>query len=370
MNSISWFTPTAFIDVDILIVPELAKSYKIDWMITGPRKPAIYSKLEAMASESLHVEFYAIKHKWYIPLSYFEYIKAFKRLVDKGNDLIYVDKAPQFLNYYAAIRTLPVERTIFATHNVKTPKGAHFEKKARYYMSKLLNKYCNFQVFSRNQLEYLENMVQGKNVLYAPLALKDYGKKGERTKHHGIVNFLSFGQIKHYKRIDILIDAAQKLYEETGKLFVVTIAGRCPNWAEYSKRIKYPQLFDLHIGYIDDSKVADLFANANYLVLPYQDLAQSGAITVAFNYGVPVITSDIPQFQEFVEEGVNGFLFQSESVECLKNVMLNTLVMSQDAYNKLLKSTEKYVSNNYSLKAITDRYETYFNQLLLMNHIK
>lgn len=181
---------------------------------------------------------------------------------------------------------------------------------------------------------------------------------------------MSFGHIRHYKRIDILIDAAQKLYEKTGKLFVVTIAGRCPNWAEYSKRIKYPQLFDLHVGYIDDSKVADLFANANYLVLPYQDLAQSGAITVAFNYGVPVITSDIPQFQEFVEEGVNGFLFQSESVECLKNVMLNTLVMSQDAYNKLLKSTEKYVSNNYSLKAITDRYETYFNQLLLKNHIK
>lgn len=365
MNSISWFTPISFIDVDILIVPELSKSFKIDWMIAGSRKPAVYAKLKAMASDNLQVEFQTIKYKWYNPLSYLEYRKAFKILVKKDYDLIYIDKAPQFFNYYAAKNILPKEKTVFASHNVKTPKGAHFEHKARYYMKKLLNTYQNFQVFSRNQLEYLNNMVDGKNVLYAPLALKDYGEKGERTLHHDVINFLSFGQIKHYKRIDLLIDAAQNLYEETGKKFVVTIAGRCPSWGEYSKRIKYPELFDLHIGYVDDSEVADLFANADYLVLPYQDLAQSGAITVAFNYGVPVITSDIPQFQEFVEEGVNGFLFHSEKLECLKEIMLKALELPKKDYMELLKSTEDFVNKNYSLQAITNKYKDYFNQLLL-----
>ena len=102
MNSISWFTPISFIDVDILIVPELSKTFKIDWMIAGSKKPAIYSKLEAMASDNLHVEFQTIKYKWYNPLSYIDYRNAFKSLVNKGNDLVYVDKAPRLYNYYAA----------------------------------------------------------------------------------------------------------------------------------------------------------------------------------------------------------------------------------------------------------------------------
>lgn len=370
MNSISWFTPISFIDVDILIVPELSKTFKIDWMIAGSKKPAIYSKLEAMASDNLHVEFQTIKYKWYNPLSYIDYRNAFKSLVNKGNDLVYVDKAPRLYNYYAAKWLLKKNKTVFATHNVKTPNGAHLERIARYYMTKLLKNFYNFQVFSHNQQEYLESIVQGKNVLYAPLALKDYGNKGERTKHIDIVNFLSFGQIRHYKRIDLLIDAAQSIYEETGKKFVVTIAGRCPLWGEYSKKIKYPELFDLHIGYVDDNDVAKLFANADYLVLPYQDLAQSGAITVAFNYGVPVITSDIPQFLEFVEEGVNGFLFQSENVDSLKKVLLKALDLPRSEYNNLLKSTDKFVSENYSLKAITSRYKEYFNHLILKINTK
>lgn len=361
MTSISWLTPTSFIDVDILIVPELSKTFKINWTIVGRSQPAIYTKLEAMASKSLQVRFHAIKSKWYMPTSYFEYWKLFRTMANSGSDLIYVDMAPQLYAYYATKFTLPKQKTIFATHNVKTPKGARLERMARFYMKKLLNNYQNFQVFSRNQQAYLERMVHGKNVLYAPLALKQYGDKEKRTKHQGKMNFLSFGHIRHYKRIDLLIDAAQMLYEETGEMFVVTIAGSCPSWGEYAGRIKFPKLFDLQIGFVDDNEVARLFANADYLVLPYQDLAQSGAITVAFNYGVPVITSDIPQFQEFVEEGRNGYMFKSEDVRALKEIMKKALLKSKEKYTSLVDSTEQYVKENYSLEAIVQRYINYFN---------
>ena len=360
-NSISWLTPTSFIDVDILIVPELSKTFDIEWTIAGGSKPAVFAKLEAMASENLHVKFQTIKSKWYMPTSYSEYQKLFKSMANSGADLIYIDMAPQLYSYYAAKSILPKEQTIFATHNVNTRRGARLEKMARYYMGKLLHNFNNFQVFSRNQLAYLESKVQGKNVLYAPLALKEYGPKGSRTRHEGVVNFLSFGHIRHYKRIDLLIDAAQCLYEETGKRFKVTIAGNCPSWGEYARKIRLPELFDLQIGYISDDSVAELFSNADYLVLPYQDLAQSGAITVAFNYGVPVITSDIPQFREFVKEGVNGFMFRSENVESLKNVMRHALVLEKENYDALLQSTEKYVRDNYSLRSITEKYIEYFN---------
>jgi glycosyltransferase involved in cell wall biosynthesis len=363
VKKISWVTPTWFIDVDILIVPKLSENYLIDWTIIGKDCPNAFSILKRKENGQLTVKFIEMKSKWYLPSSFYEYVNFFKRIVSEKADIIYIDFAPQLYAYYASVITLPKHKTVFATHNVKTPKGAKLEMVSRYYMKRLLRKYNNFQVFSKNQLDYLQQQVKNKNVLYAPLALKEYGVKVERSRHLNCVNFLSFGHIRHYKRIDLLIDASQQLYEETGVKFVVTIAGNCPGWNEYAKKICYAELFDLQIGYVDDSQVAGLFSNADFLVLPYQDLAQSGAITVAFNYGVPVITSDIPQFQEFVENGKNGFLFQSENVSSLKQVMLKVLEMPRSEYAALLKSVEAYVSDNYSLQAITNRYVDYFNRL-------
>lgn len=360
-KKITWLTPTSFIDVDILIVPELAKTFRIEWIIVGKEKPAIYDKLEASTSERLSIKFWHIKSNWYQPHTFFEYCKLFKYITKCVTNIIYINRAPTLFIFSAAKAFLPKDRTVFATHNVKIPKGANHEYLARFYMHRLLHTFHNFQVFSKNQNDYLNQLIQGKNVLYAPLALKDYGAKGVRTISKDCVNFLSFGQIRNYKRIDLLIEAAQMLYEKTEKKFIVTIAGNCPSWSEYAKRIKYPELFDLHISFVDDNEVAGLFANADYLVLPYQDLAQSGAITVAFNYGVPVITSDIPQFQEFVEEGKNGYMFKSEDAQALKEVMQKALLQSKEDYKSLVASTEQYVKENYSLEAIVQRYINYFN---------
>ena len=361
MKKISWITPVWFIDVDILIVPELSKSFSINWTIIGNTEPSVFSHIKRMENSCLFVKFIQMKSKWFLPSSFFEYKRLFTRILNEGANIIYIDMAPQLYGYYASLCVLPIDNIVFATHNVKTPKGAKMEYMARYYMKKLLNKYHNFQVFSLNQREYLYQEVKGKNVLYAPLALKKYGPKTPRKLHVGYLNFLSFGHVRHYKRIDILIEAAQQLFEETKSKFVVTIAGNCPFWSEYSKLIRYPEIFDLHIGYIDDNDVADFFSNADYLVLPYQDLAQSGAITVAFNYGVPVITSDIPQFQEFVEGGKNGYMFKTEDVQALKEVMQMALMQSKEEYKSLVISTEQYVNENYSLETIVRRYINYFN---------
>ena len=363
MKTITWITPTYFVDVDIQIVPELAKTFKISWIISGNQRPTMLNQLIEHQPANLEIEFYNNKSKWYSPLSYFAYRHFFSYVKTKNTDIIYCDFAPQLFAFYAALKELSKHKTVFATHNVKTPKGARHEALARYYMMKLLKAFRNFHTFSRNQQEYLNSLVTGKNVLYAPLTLKDYGCKIEQKKELKQINFLSFGHIRQYKRIDLLILASQQLYEETKIHFKVTIAGNCPHWKRYQKLIKYQHLFDLKIGFIEDKNIPQIFAEANYLILPYQDLAQSGAITVAFNYNVPVIVSDIPQFKEFVTESENGFFFRSESVNSLKECMREALLMPKDTYQELLVSTREYVKNNYSLQAIADKYISYLNKL-------
>lgn len=363
MKSIVWLTPDFFIDVDSLIVPYLAETFNIHWIILGgSNKPKAYEELKKKSK--MNIEYYIIDGKWYMPNQYLKYRKLFRYLISLKTDIIYIDSSLTFWNYYAALHTLPKNKTVLATHNVKTPKGARLEYLVRYFMNQTLKNFKNFHVFSKNQKEYLNQIVQNKNILYAPLTLKDYGEKKMRTQYHDIINFLSFGHIRQYKRIDILIKAAQKLYEETKLKFKVTIVGNCPQWGQYQKLIKYPEIFDIEIGFIEDNKVAYFFSNADYLVLPYQDLAQSGAITVAFNYHIPVITSDIIQFQEFVNEGKNGYLFKSENIDSLKEVMYNTIVMGKgENYQKLVNSTISFVEENYILSTIANKYIIYFNKL-------
>ena len=367
MKKIVWLTTDYFVDVDRDIVPYLSEYYLINWVILGNsnEEPQIYNELqhEVLLKRNIKLEYYAVTAKWYTLKSYAEYVKLFRALVQKDADIIYIDSSLLFGAFHAASKCLPKGKTVIATHNVKTPKGARLETFARIYMKLLLRRFSNFQVFSKNQYEYLKTLVSGKNVLYAPLALKNYGARTERTEHVGFVNFLSFGHIRKYKRIDLLIDAAQQLHEETRMGFVVTIAGSCPEWDLYKERIRYPHLFDLRIGFISDDDVAPLFSNADYLVLPYQDLAQSGAITVAFNYNLPVITSDIPQFLEFVNPGSNGYTFESENVNSLKDVMKRCLEMSQEQYVALKERTKQYVDLNYSLSSIGGRYIDYFNRM-------
>ena len=362
-RKIIWVTPSFFIDVDIQIVPELSKTFRINWIVTGLEKPKEYASMKELQNKNLKLEFYGLQKKWYLPTSYFEQKSFFQYLRSKQGDIIYYNSAPQLFSYYAALKELPISSTVFATHNVKTPKGARHEKLAKYYMYQLIKNFQNFQTFSKNQRIFLNSLAKDKNVLYAPLALKDYGAKKKRRLSDNIMDFLSFGHIRDYKRIDLLIIAAQELFEEGVRNFRVTIAGNCTNWEKYAKMIKYPNIFNLKIGFVADEDIPQLFADANYLVLPYQDLAQSGAITVAFNYNVPVITSDIEQFKEFVYEGVNGMLFQSESVESLKRVMKMALGFSKEEYHKLVVSTTKFVEDNYSLESIAQNYINYFNHL-------
>lgn len=364
-KTITWVTASYFFDVDCLIVPILSTKFKIHWIIlvdseNDPNMKEINNQLN---NKNMSVEVYVLSGKWYSIIQYCKYLRFYNYVKKTNSAIIYIDATLFLFSYYAAYSTLPRHNTIFATHNVKVPHGARLEKLAQYYMNRLLSSFKNFHVFSKNQLDIINLISKDKNILYAPLALKSYGtihNRDNRSNHK--INFLVFGYIRQYKRVDLLINAAQKLYESGYKNFVVTIGGVCPSWnTAYQPLIKYPELFKLKIGYIPNDEIPKLFGEATFLVLPYQDLSQSGAITVAFNYHVPVITSDISAFLEYVQAGVNGFTFQNGNENSLIEILKKAILMDSNEYFRLKQTTKQYVEKNYSLTAIADRYVKYFN---------
>lgn len=185
-----------------------------------------------------------------------------------------------------------------------------------------------------------------------------------RKKNDNIIRFLVFGNIVKYKRIDLLLKAANILHERGVKGFEIRIAGNCKEWNEqYAPIIKYPELFDLQIKRIPNEDVANLFADSDYFVMPYQDIAQSGAITVAFRYNLPVICSDIEQFKEFIIDGETGFTFKNKNEFNLADKMEWIIKNHSSIYDTIKYKQQLFVAKNLSIKTIVNKYILYINKL-------
>ena len=373
MNSImkiSWITPTNFVDVDLPIIVELQKECEIYWQVVSfgavdnDMKHYIEPKLKG--TNNTIVEYVEIPFRFYDLRTMRIFCKVLKKAKAYGPDLYYTSlQAAPFGPFIYRIY-LPLDKTVAACHNVSTPKGANQETYARIFTHLHLQMFHNIQVFSESQRDILYKKFPKKNVLLAPLAIKDYGEPTiqERNFDKSRVVFLFFGMILSYKRVDLLIDAAQSLYEKGYRNFVVRIAGKCKDWASYDSKIHYPEIFDLQIEHIPNEAVADLFATSDYFVMPYQDIAQSGAITVAFRYNIPIILSNLPQFKPFVQDGVNGVYFEKGDVKDLERKMGYVISSGEQLNDQLKKGLETFVDNNYSTPVIASNYYIYFKRVL------
>lgn len=363
-NSITWVTAEYFVDVDLPILPYLSHYYNITWLIIISKKSSIdYTKIinEKCRNTDIKYKFIYLKNRARSPKIIKDYYKLIKEIKHIGSKLTYYDFGG--LPYYFTLfyPFINKKMSIIALHNVTTPKQASNQKISAIYNSYLRHVYKNFQVFSQSQQHILKTLHSNKNILYAPLALKDFGEP--RTLPNKDITFLFFGFIRGYKRVDVLIDAAQTAYEETHVKFRVCIAGQCDNWDEYEKRIKYPELFDLQIRNIPNEEVADLFGKAHYFVMPYQDIAQSGAMTVGLRYNLPIIASELPAFKEFMIDNETGFFIKIANKEDLSEKMIYILKNHSQIYGRLKEKQKEFVNKALSIDYITDQYKKYLDSL-------
>lgn len=370
MIKISWISPASFVDVDLPIIVELQKTYDIYWQIVVFGNINIdlvnYVESQLETSSNLKYEYVEISYRIFDPRTLIKYVKVLTKAKKFNPELYYTSLSMAPFGPLAYKLVLPIKKTTIACHNVTTPKGANRERYSRFYTNWDLRTFQNINVFSKNQYEALNNMFPNKNVLLVPLAIKDYGEPTiiRKVFDENNVSFLFFGIISPYKRIDLLINAAQNIYERGIRGFKIIIAGSCKNWETYSSLIRYPDLFDLRIGRIPNSEVANLFAESDYFVMPYQDIAQSGAITVAYRYNVPIILSDLSQFKPFGEDGKTGFFFETNNLPALEETLIQVLQGGVALNTDLKKGLSEFVKEHYSTSSIALKYKIFFENLI------
>ncbi|MEZ5933589.1 MAG: glycosyltransferase family 4 protein [Alphaproteobacteria bacterium] len=117
-----------------------------------------------------------------------------------------------------------------------------------------------------------------------------------RRSPDGRVRLLFFGRVMAYKGLGHLLDALDMLSPDHPEIELV-IAGQGPGYREIEARLQAPHV-RLHRRFVPDEDAAQLFLDADLVVLPYIEASQSGILAMAAAFGRPVLVTDIGELGE------------------------------------------------------------------------
>jgi glycosyltransferase involved in cell wall biosynthesis len=133
-----------------------------------------------------------------------------------------------------------------------------------------------------------------------------------------------FGELKHYKGIDVLIEALGLLEPELRARLEVVVSGRARmDVAPLAARAEALGLADtltLRTERLSDNELAQLFRHTDCFVFPYRHVDASGAYYLSKSYARWTIASEVGVFKELKQTG-SGYLFEPENVMALADCL-------------------------------------------------
>lgn len=129
----------------------------------------------------------------------------------------------------------------------------------------------------------------------------DFGRRG--NPYHRI---LAIGHWGTYKRLETLMEAFPKVLEKVPDARLVIAGANHHTKAGYWESIREAQPKHLPIdfkGYVAEEDIPELFQSTSVLVLPYDSATgSSGPAHQACEYGVPIVSADLPDFRSMAAD--------------------------------------------------------------------
>jgi len=190
--------------------------------------------------------------------------------------------------------------------------------------------------------------------IYGHKKNKEESKKALQIESKHIILF--FGIIREYKGLDILIESINILKNQLDD-FHLLIVGEC--YENINKYLSLIKKYDLdHLvtvinKYIPDKEISKYFSCSDVVVLPYKTASQSGVIQIAYNFDIPIVTTDVGGLSEYVNNGSTGILIEANNPENLSQVLdYNLKNDCFEEFSENIKEYKKKFSWDYFIEGI------------------
>jgi glycosyltransferase involved in cell wall biosynthesis len=156
---------------------------------------------------------------------------------------------------------------------------------------------------------------------HGPLRLPAADKGTSPAETRDCVSILQFGKIKHYKGVDLLIEAFAMLPAELQQRARLRIVGESylplEPLQERGRVLGIADRIDWEPRFIDDAEIPSLLASADVLAFPYRHIDASGVLMAGLEHGKPILASRLGAFADMLQDGVHGRLVPPEDVPAL-----------------------------------------------------
>lgn len=368
-KKLCWVTGDYFVDCDLKLefLRFLSATYDIHWIVVFPLRGRRYQEKEFDVVKPIinRIDFFYLEHRQRDIRTFGDMRRLRKMIMGDTPDIIYLNIGVGDPYFVTLAYQLPAKRTIITAHQGRVHEGMNRKAFTTMIRNLVYSRLRYVNMFSESQMVLFKETYPKSTVFLNHLGLKEFGLPSlQRGLDETKVRFLSFGIINYAKNIELLIDAAEELYESGERGFVVSINGGCNKWDFYESRIKHPELFETDIRIVPNELIPNMFTRAHFFVQPYRVVSQSGPLKIAYSYNTPVIVSDLPGFTDEVVDGVTGFVFERDNKASLVATMKKAIACYRNGYASMLDSMKEYVLDHYSEKAMADNYLKMFNTVI------
>jgi glycosyltransferase involved in cell wall biosynthesis len=192
-------------------------------------------------------------------------------------------------------------------------------------------------------VEVLEDKYNAKNCVLIPHGTFEIPDEPSYKLNHGPLKIMTFGKFGTYKKVEVLIEAVEKVREATDLDLEIVIAGTDnPNTLGYLDGVKtaYSHIPNITFtGYVAEEDVPVIFSESAMVVFPYTSTTgSSGVLHQAGSYGKAVVMPDLGDLSILVkEEGYRGEFFEPENANSLA-AAIGELVIDEKYRNSIAKA--------------------------------
>ena len=199
----------------------------------------------------------------------------------------------------------------------------HEKRIGDHIFTKYFVKNCDgFIAMSKVVLNDLSIFTQNLNKAYSPHPMyENYGdlisidlarKKLNLNPHDKIILF--FGLIRHYKGLDILLEAlaAPEIKNQGIKLLIAGEFYDDKNfYLQLIKKLKLQDHVIVHDKFIPNDEVRDYFCASNLVAQTYRNATNSGVTMVGYFYEKPMLVTNVGGLSEIVPNEVCGYVVEN-----------------------------------------------------------
>lgn len=292
------------------------------------------------------------------------YCKTANKIIQSSPDVVLISYWMPFfvpsLGWTAHLFKKKGIKVIAILHNVIPHENKFFDQA----LTKLFLNQCDGFVLLNNASEkdLLSFNANPKYIIQPHPIYNHYGDKKNQDDAKRKLNIseekkviLFFGFIRHYKGLDLLIDAMSKLNDEYILVIAGEVYGSFDKYNHQIEKLGIQNRISLHVRYISDDEVPLFFSAADVCVLPYKSATQSGITSIAYHFDLPLIATDTGGLKESILHNKTGLIIESPDANLIAKAIVNYFAQNlKPKFQEEIKLLKSKLSWNSLANAIID----------------